>query len=131
MQCGTGHYKQLMAQFNIVTEVFLSLDEQYQEVIADITKRMGAGMADFIQQEVRRDCGRGLVPACIAFDKQQHQQQHQQHQQQKHQHQRLMLSFTKRTGAGMSGVIQQEVRNPVWSAPTVWVRPQAQQQQQW
>jgi farnesyl-diphosphate farnesyltransferase len=63
MQCGAGHYKQLMAQFNIVTEVFLSLEEQYQEVIADITKRMGAGMADFIQQEVRMNCGSVLVTA--------------------------------------------------------------------
>lgn len=54
MHCGTGHYKNLMAQFNTVVEVFLSLDEQYQEVIADITKRMGAGMADFITREVCR-----------------------------------------------------------------------------
>lgn len=54
MHCGSGHYKNLMAQFNTVVEVFLSLDEQYQEVIADITKRMGAGMADFITREVCR-----------------------------------------------------------------------------
>jgi farnesyl-diphosphate farnesyltransferase len=52
MNCGYGHYKGLMAQFNTVVEVFLQLDEQYQDVIADITKRMGAGMADFIQREV-------------------------------------------------------------------------------
>jgi hypothetical protein len=53
MSCGYGHYKNLMAQFNVVVEVFLTLDEQYQDVIADITRRMGAGMADFIQREVR------------------------------------------------------------------------------
>lgn len=53
MQCGTGHYKNLMAQFSTVVEVFLQLDEQYQEVIADITQRMGAGMAKFIELEVR------------------------------------------------------------------------------
>jgi len=52
MECGTGHYKHLMAQFNTVVEVFLDLDEQYQDVIADITRRMGEGMADFIQREV-------------------------------------------------------------------------------
>lgn len=52
MSCGVGHYKQLMAQFGTVVEVFLSLEESYQEVIADITRRMGEGMADFIQREV-------------------------------------------------------------------------------
>lgn len=56
LECGTGHYKNLMAQFNIVVEVFLGLDEQYQDVIADITRRMGAGMAEFIQREVRAAC---------------------------------------------------------------------------
>jgi hypothetical protein len=52
MSCGTGHYKGLMAQFGTVVEVFLSLEETYQEVIADITRRMGEGMADFIEREV-------------------------------------------------------------------------------
>ncbi len=52
MQCGTGHYKNLMAQFSTVVEVFLQLDEQYQQVIANITQRMGAGMAKFITMEV-------------------------------------------------------------------------------
>lgn len=52
MSCGSGHYKHLMAQFGTVVEVFLSLEESYQEVIADITRRMGEGMADFIQREV-------------------------------------------------------------------------------
>jgi hypothetical protein len=63
MQCGTGHYKNLMAQFSTVVEVFLQLDEQYQEVIADITQRMGAGMAKFIELEVRGCCADTLAAA--------------------------------------------------------------------
>ncbi len=55
MQCGTGHCKNLMAQFSRVVEVVLQLDEQYQEVIANITQRMGAGMAKFITMEVRNN----------------------------------------------------------------------------
>jgi hypothetical protein len=54
MDCGTKHYKHLMAHFNIVVDVFLRLDRPFQDAIADITKRMGAGMAKFIQKEVRR-----------------------------------------------------------------------------
>lgn len=57
MSCGTGHYKNLMAQFNTVVEVFLAQDEHYQEVIADITRRMGEGMAEFIPKEVGRGAG--------------------------------------------------------------------------
>lgn len=53
MQCGTGHYADLMANYPLVTEVFLSLDTEYQRVIADICHRMGDGMADFIPQEVK------------------------------------------------------------------------------
>jgi farnesyl-diphosphate farnesyltransferase len=52
MACGYGHYVRLMQQFHIVVEVFLGLEQQYQEVIADITRRMGEGMAEFIQKEV-------------------------------------------------------------------------------
>ena len=32
-------------------DVFLGLDTEYQRVIADICKKMGAGMADFVSQE--------------------------------------------------------------------------------
>jgi len=52
MDCGAGHYKDLMANYPIVTDVFLSLDTEYQLVIADICRKMGNGMADFIPQEV-------------------------------------------------------------------------------
>ncbi|GLC35682.1 hypothetical protein PLESTB_000483400 [Pleodorina starrii] len=52
MACGTKHYKRLMAQFDIVVNVFLSLEPAHQKVIADITRRMGYGMAEFIEKEV-------------------------------------------------------------------------------
>ncbi len=42
-----------MQQFGTVVDVFLELDPAFQEVIANITKRMGAGMAKFITKEVR------------------------------------------------------------------------------
>ncbi|XP_074313256.1 squalene synthase 2-like isoform X3 [Silene latifolia] len=50
--CGTNHYKVLMDEFHHVSAAFLELDKGYQEAIADITKRMGTGMAKFIQKEV-------------------------------------------------------------------------------
>lgn len=52
MNCGYGHYIDLMCQYTLVTEVFQSLDYEYQRVIEDICKRMGNGMADFIEKEV-------------------------------------------------------------------------------
>lgn len=52
--CGTGNYATLMQQYPKVTAVFLSLDPEFQSVIADITKRMGNGMADFIDKEVKQ-----------------------------------------------------------------------------
>ena len=53
MSCGTGHYALLMEKYPLVTEVFLSLDFEYQKVIEDICKKMGNGMADFIPKEVK------------------------------------------------------------------------------
>ena len=50
--CGEKHYKVLMDEYPKVTAVFLSLKKEYQDVIADITKRMGAGMSNFIKREV-------------------------------------------------------------------------------
>ncbi|XP_062076882.1 squalene synthase 1-like [Humulus lupulus] len=50
--CGTKEYKVLMDQFHHVSTAFLELGEGYKEVIEDITKRMGEGMADFICKEV-------------------------------------------------------------------------------
>ncbi|MQM13925.1 hypothetical protein Taro_046853, partial [Colocasia esculenta] len=50
--CGTKDYKVLMDKFHFVSTAFLELGKSYQEVIEDITQRMGAGMAKFICQEV-------------------------------------------------------------------------------
>lgn len=52
MDCGYKHYKELMQKFDTVIDVFLALDPKFQAVIADITKRMGAGMAKFITKDV-------------------------------------------------------------------------------
>lgn len=52
MKCGYGEYIRLMDQFGTVVDVFLGLDKQFQDVIADITRRMGDGMAEFIEREV-------------------------------------------------------------------------------
>ncbi|GIL43026.1 hypothetical protein Vafri_829 [Volvox africanus] len=52
ISCGYNHYKKLMAKFNVVVDVFLKLEDVFQKVIADITRRMGCGMAEFIEKEV-------------------------------------------------------------------------------
>merc|ERR1719327_878904 len=51
MPCGEGHYAELMERMPLLVDVFLGLEEKYQAVIADITRRMGAGMAEFIEKE--------------------------------------------------------------------------------
>ena len=50
--CGEKHYKRLMDEYPKVTAVFLALKKEYQDVIADITRRMGEGMSNFIKREV-------------------------------------------------------------------------------
>ncbi|TVU44529.1 hypothetical protein EJB05_03974 [Eragrostis curvula] len=50
--CGTNHYRVLMENFPLVSTAFLELDQGYQKVIEEITRRMGAGMAKFICKEV-------------------------------------------------------------------------------
>ncbi|CAM9211041.1 unnamed protein product [Discosporangium mesarthrocarpum] len=54
---GEGNEKTLLEQFHSVTTVFQSLEKGSQEVIADVTKRMGAGMAEF----VLKDLGQGTT----------------------------------------------------------------------
>ncbi|KAF3320068.1 Squalene synthase [Carex littledalei] len=49
---GTKDYKILMDKFQLVQTSFLELNKDYQEAIEEITRRMGAGMAKFIQKEV-------------------------------------------------------------------------------
>ena len=41
-----------MLEYQLVTDAFLSLREEYRVVIEDITRRMGEGMAKFIEREV-------------------------------------------------------------------------------
>ncbi|XP_019169353.1 PREDICTED: squalene synthase-like [Ipomoea nil] len=50
--CTKKYYKVLMVNFHHVSTAFLELEKAYQEVIEDITKRMGRGMAKFIGKEV-------------------------------------------------------------------------------
>ncbi|XVE67041.1 hypothetical protein DITRI_Ditri08aG0128600 [Diplodiscus trichospermus] len=50
--CGTKEYKVLMDEFHHVSTAFLELEIGYLQVIEDITRRMGAGMAKFICKEV-------------------------------------------------------------------------------
>jgi farnesyl-diphosphate farnesyltransferase len=50
--CGVKDYKELMDKFGFVSNAFLGLSKGYQDVIAEMTQRMGAGMAKFIESEV-------------------------------------------------------------------------------
>lgn len=54
---GEGDEKVLLQQYFKVVNVFKSLTPESQEIIADITKRMGEGMADTVE----RDLGQGTV----------------------------------------------------------------------
>ncbi|KAI3976353.1 hypothetical protein MKX01_036773 [Papaver californicum] len=49
---GTGHQKDLIDQFHHVSTALLELQQSYQETIEETTKRMGAGMAKFMIEEV-------------------------------------------------------------------------------
>lgn len=53
--CGVGEYKKLMLEFRRVVAAFNALKAPYRAAIADITMRMGDGMADFIEKEARAD----------------------------------------------------------------------------
>ena len=52
VDCGYGPYVDLMKRYAHVATVFNGLERGYGAVIADITQRMGNGMADFIEKEV-------------------------------------------------------------------------------
>lgn len=45
-------YRELLANFDKVTEAFATTQPKYQKIILDICKKMGDGMADFIELEV-------------------------------------------------------------------------------
>ncbi|KAJ1672518.1 bifunctional farnesyl-diphosphate farnesyltransferase/squalene synthase, partial [Spiromyces aspiralis] len=42
----------LLVNFDVIIDEFLKIDEKYQKVIADITYRMGHGMAEFTDKDV-------------------------------------------------------------------------------
>lgn len=46
------HEIDLLENFDKVSRVFLNLKPEYQEVIADIAKQMGSGMAEFLTKKV-------------------------------------------------------------------------------
>lgn len=50
--CGSEDSKILMDNFHHVREAFLELNKSYQEVIVDVTKIMGSGMAKYIDEQV-------------------------------------------------------------------------------
>ncbi|XP_051135190.1 squalene synthase 8-like isoform X2 [Andrographis paniculata] len=50
--CGTKDEKVLMEEFHHVSAAFLDLDPRYQEIIEEIAKRMGEGMAKFICKKI-------------------------------------------------------------------------------
>ncbi|CAM9097039.1 unnamed protein product [Hapterophycus canaliculatus] len=54
---GEGDERVLLERFSSVTTVFQSLAARSQEVIADITKRMGAGMAEFVSKDLGQGTG--------------------------------------------------------------------------
>eukprot|EP00003_Mantamonas_plastica_P012183 TRINITY_DN2212_c3_g1_i8.p1 TRINITY_DN2212_c3_g1~~TRINITY_DN2212_c3_g1_i8.p1 ORF type:complete len:335 (-),score=103.59 TRINITY_DN2212_c3_g1_i8:46-1050(-) len=51
-QCGELYEKELLEQFPKVTKCFMSVKSEYRDVIQDITKRMGEGMAEFQMRDV-------------------------------------------------------------------------------
>lgn len=53
--CGENkHERNLMMNFYIVIDQFLSLKKVYQNVIKDITRRMGKGMAEYFSESIDR-----------------------------------------------------------------------------
>ncbi|KAL2460083.1 Squalene synthase [Abeliophyllum distichum] len=50
--CGTKNYRVIINKFHHVSIAFMELGRSYQEVIEDVTMRMGAGMAKFICKEI-------------------------------------------------------------------------------
>ncbi len=45
-------YRDLLANYDKVIEAFLVLDEKYQKIITEICKKMGDGMADFVESKI-------------------------------------------------------------------------------
>ena len=45
-------YRDLLANYDKVIDAFLVLDEKYQKIITEICKKMGDGMADFVESKI-------------------------------------------------------------------------------
>ncbi|CAG8780142.1 12306_t:CDS:2, partial [Cetraspora pellucida] len=41
--------RQLLVEFNVVIDEFLSLRKEFRDIIADIVNKMGNGMADYVK----------------------------------------------------------------------------------
>ncbi|CAG8641469.1 5932_t:CDS:2, partial [Cetraspora pellucida] len=41
--------RQLLVEFDVVIDEFLSLRKEFRDIIADITNKMGNGMADYVK----------------------------------------------------------------------------------
>ncbi|CDH57248.1 squalene synthetase [Lichtheimia corymbifera JMRC:FSU:9682] len=55
-ECGPDEKdRELLVHFDVVIDEFLRLDDKFQKVIADITRRMGNGMADYAAGEHREN----------------------------------------------------------------------------
>jgi farnesyl-diphosphate farnesyltransferase len=50
--CGNNDYKLLMERFHLVNLAFLGLSSGYQEVIVEITERMGVGMVKYLTAKI-------------------------------------------------------------------------------
>eukprot|EP01006_Ploeotia_vitrea_P004362 TRINITY_DN114395_c0_g1_i1.p1 TRINITY_DN114395_c0_g1~~TRINITY_DN114395_c0_g1_i1.p1 ORF type:complete len:459 (-),score=270.46 TRINITY_DN114395_c0_g1_i1:163-1539(-) len=59
-------YRVLLAHFGKVVRVFKALDKKYQDVIKDITDKMGNGMADFAEKKVSTVQGYNLYCHYVA-----------------------------------------------------------------
>ena len=54
--------RQLLVEFDVVIAEFGAVDKKYREVIRDITKRMGGGMADYANNAAHNLYGVDTIP---------------------------------------------------------------------
>ncbi|CAG8501200.1 10627_t:CDS:2 [Scutellospora calospora] len=47
--------RQLLVEFDVIIDEFLSLKKEFRDVIADITNKMGNGMADYAKEAIHND----------------------------------------------------------------------------
>jgi farnesyl-diphosphate farnesyltransferase len=54
--------RQLLVEFDVVIAEYGAIDKKYREVIQDITKRMGGGMADYANNAAHNLYGVDTIP---------------------------------------------------------------------